>query len=89
MIPILTVGDVVAPMATAAVIYNKSDRLSEYPGRDGATMVALEDDLLRRLDRVLYVSHAPIRWDSPLVGRPGAVYRPRRRPRSLLSPVRA
>lgn len=68
LVTIPTASDVVAPMTTAALIFNRSDRLSEYPESDRATIAALEDDLLRRSDRVLYVSHALMDADSPIVG---------------------
>lgn len=68
LVTIPTAFDVVAPMAIEALIYNRSDLLSEYPESDRATIAALENDLLLHSDRVLYVNHALMDADSPVVG---------------------
>ncbi|MGH3694122.1 MAG: glycosyltransferase [Pseudonocardiaceae bacterium] len=68
LVTIPTASDVVEPMTTGGLIFNRSDRLSEYPEGDRTTIAALEDDLLRQSDRVLYVSHALMATDSTVVG---------------------
>ncbi len=51
-----TAWDVVAPTERRALVYNRSDRHSDFPESDHGTIAALEDALLDNADRVLYVS---------------------------------
>ncbi len=70
-VTIPTAVDVLPGMDVKAVLYNRSDRHSEFPESDQETIAALEADLLRRADRVLYVSHALMAEDLPAVGARG------------------
>ncbi|GAA5172739.1 MULTISPECIES: glycosyltransferase [Amycolatopsis] len=53
-----TAWDVVAPMRRRALVFNRSDRHSEFPEADRGTIEELEGALLDHADHVLYVSHA-------------------------------
>lgn len=53
-----TAWDVVRPMRRRALVFNRSDRHSEFPESDRATIEVLEQDLMRGADHVLYVSRA-------------------------------
>jgi glycosyltransferase involved in cell wall biosynthesis len=50
------------------VLYNRSDRHSEFGEADNAWLRGLEDSLLRRSDRVLYTSHALMDEERGVVG---------------------
>ncbi|MGY1649739.1 glycosyltransferase [Geodermatophilus sp. SYSU D01119] len=63
-----TAWDVVAPMSRRALVYNRSDRHSDFPESDRATIAALEESLLRTADAVLYVSRALMAEEAPLTG---------------------
>jgi GT2 family glycosyltransferase/glycosyltransferase involved in cell wall biosynthesis len=58
MVTIPTAWDVVAPMRRRALVFNRSDRHSEFPEADRGTIEALEHELLTHADRVVYVSNA-------------------------------
>jgi glycosyltransferase involved in cell wall biosynthesis len=53
-----TAWDVVAPMSRTSLVFNRSDRHSDFPESDRGTIAALEDQLLARSDAVLYVSRS-------------------------------
>jgi len=53
-----TAWDVVRPMRRRALVFNRSDRHSEFPESDRASIETLEEALLDGADRVLYVSRA-------------------------------
>ncbi|NUT47049.1 MAG: glycosyltransferase, partial [Saccharothrix sp.] len=58
MVTIPTAWDVVAPMRRHSLVFNRSDRHSDFPEADRASIEALEEQLLANADRVVYVSHA-------------------------------
>lgn len=62
---------VVQPMRRRVLLYNRSDRHSEFPEADRHRVSALEAALLEHADRVLYVSHELMAHDAPLVGERG------------------
>ncbi len=70
-VTIPTAVDVIGGMDVEAVLYNRSDRHSEFPESDQQTIAALEDALLKTADRVLYVSYALMSEDQPTVGNRG------------------
>jgi len=63
-----TAADPLVGMSFQALLFNRSDRHSEFPEGDRATIEAMEESLLRRADRVLYVSHALMADDAETVG---------------------
>ncbi|MCS7481282.1 glycosyltransferase [Umezawaea endophytica] len=63
-----TAWDVVEPMKRRTLLFNRSDRHSAFPESDQSTIRALEDNLLSRSDRVLYVSRALQEEESGLTG---------------------
>lgn len=67
-VTIPTAWPVVAPMRRSALVFNRSDLHSAFPEADQERIAALEDTLLRRSDRVLYVSHELMEQDSAVVG---------------------
>lgn len=69
MVTIPTAWDVVRPMRRRALVFNRSDRHSEFPEADRRVIEALEVQLLQHADRVLYVSHALLAEERPLSGR--------------------
>ncbi|MGW4113603.1 glycosyltransferase [Actinosynnema sp. NPDC004786] len=58
MVTIPTAWDVVAPMRRHRLVFNRSDRHSDFPEADRASIEALENQLLDHADHVVYVSHA-------------------------------
>ncbi|GAB3493864.1 glycosyltransferase [Amycolatopsis cihanbeyliensis] len=68
MVTIPTAWDVVRPMPRRSLVFNRSDRHSDFPESDRATIENLERDLLRHADRVLYVSHALLDEERELTG---------------------
>jgi len=50
------------------VVFNRSDKHSDWPEVDTASISQLEDRLLRTADHVLYVSHALMESERPLAG---------------------
>jgi glycosyltransferase involved in cell wall biosynthesis len=65
VVTIPTAWDVVAPMRRTALVYNRSDRHSDFPEGDRATLEALEQQLLGHSDSVLYVSRALMADERP------------------------
>lgn len=68
MVTIPTAWDVVAPLPRSALIFNRSDKHSAFGEVDSDVIGALETRLLQQSDSVLYVSHALMDEDHPLVG---------------------
>jgi glycosyltransferase involved in cell wall biosynthesis len=68
VVTIPTAWDVVAPMRRRALLFNRSDRHSEFPESDQDTIRALEHGLLRASDVVLYVSRSLLADERPLTG---------------------
>lgn len=66
-----TAWDVVRGMRRRRLVFNRSDKASEFPEADRAAMAALESELLRESDTVLYVSHALMEEERSLVGERG------------------
>ncbi|EFC83560.1 glycosyltransferase [Parafrankia sp. EUN1f] len=62
-----TAWDTVRPLARSGLLYNRSDKHSEFTESNGAVVAALEDELLRHSDRVLYVSHELMSRDGAAV----------------------
>jgi hypothetical protein len=58
MVTIPTAWDVVRPMRRSALVYNRSDRHSDFPEGDRGTLEVLERHLLAESDSVLYASRA-------------------------------
>ncbi|MBW4716980.1 glycosyltransferase [Saccharothrix obliqua] len=58
MVTIPTAWDVVAPMRKRSLVFNRSDRHSDFPEADRTAIEALEHELLTHADHVVYVSHA-------------------------------
>jgi GT2 family glycosyltransferase/glycosyltransferase involved in cell wall biosynthesis len=58
MVTIPTAWDVVRPMRRSALVYNRSDRHSDFPEGDRGTLEAMEQQLLEHSDSVLYVSRS-------------------------------
>lgn len=67
-VTIPTAWPVVRRMRRSALLFNRSDRHSEFPEADQRLIAGLEDALLREADRVLYVSHQLMAEDAPVVG---------------------
>ncbi|MGY1699105.1 glycosyltransferase [Geodermatophilus sp. SYSU D00766] len=63
-----TAWDVVRPLERRALVYNRSDRHSDFPESDQRTVGALENALLHHADRVLYVSRALMTEEDRLTG---------------------
>jgi glycosyltransferase involved in cell wall biosynthesis len=63
-----TAWDVVKGLSPHAVIYNRSDKQSAFPEVDREAIESLENELLRHADAAVYVSHALMDADAPLVG---------------------
>lgn len=63
-----TAWDVVAKLARSRLVFNRSDKHSAWAEVDQPYMEQLERRLLRDSDVVVYVSHALMAEDAPLVG---------------------
>ena len=63
-----TAWDVISHMVSSALIYNRSDKHSSFPEVDADYVRSREESLLREAGVALYVSHALMEHDSPLVG---------------------
>ncbi|MFD5828126.1 glycosyltransferase [Lentzea sp. NPDC060358] len=63
-----TAWDVVKPMRTRGLVFNRSDRHSAFPEADQGTIAGLENQLLSNSDTVLYVSRALQDEESALTG---------------------
>jgi GT2 family glycosyltransferase len=57
MVTIPTAWDVVRPMRRHSLVFNRSDRHSDFPEADRAIIEELEHGLLENADLVTYVSH--------------------------------
>ncbi|MEU4804778.1 glycosyltransferase [Actinosynnema sp. NPDC023587] len=68
MVTIPTAWDVVAPMRKRSLVFNRSDRHSDFPEADRASIEALEHELLAHADHVVYVSHALMDEERPRTG---------------------
>lgn len=68
MVTIPTAWDVVAPMRRRSLVFNRSDRHSDFPEADRASIEALEHRLLENADHVVYVSHALLDEERPRTG---------------------
>ncbi|GAA1276713.1 glycosyltransferase [Saccharothrix xinjiangensis] len=68
MVTIPTAWDVVAPMRRHRLVFNRSDRHSDFPEADRASIEVLERELLTHSDHVVYVSHALMEEERPLTG---------------------
>ncbi|MBP2706427.1 glycosyltransferase [Microbispora sp. RL4-1S] len=68
MVTIPTAWDVVRPMRRRGLIFNRSDRHSAFPESDREVIEALERDLLRGADHVIYVSRALMAEERALTG---------------------
>ncbi|GAB2938783.1 glycosyltransferase [Nonomuraea fastidiosa] len=68
MVTIPTAWDAVRLMPRRALIFNRSDRHSDFPESDRPTIEALERALLERADHIVYVSRALMREEAPLTG---------------------
>ena len=65
MVTIPTAWDVVRPMRRTALVYNRSDRHSDFPEGDRALLEQLEGKLLEHSDSVLYVSRTLLQEEAP------------------------
>ncbi|MGH3828013.1 MAG: WecB/TagA/CpsF family glycosyltransferase [Pseudonocardiaceae bacterium] len=63
-----TAWDVVRPMPRRALVFNRSDRHSEFPESDRATIERMERGLLMGADRVLYASRSLFADEQALTG---------------------
>ncbi len=63
-----TAWDVVRPMPRRALVFNRSDRHSEFPESDRATIESMERELLGAADHVLYVSRSLLAEERALTG---------------------
>ncbi|QFU94123.1 glycosyltransferase [Amycolatopsis sp. YIM 10] len=68
MVTIPTAWDVVRPMSRRSLVYNRSDRHSDFPESDRAVIQELERGLLGGADTVLYVSQALMDEERELTG---------------------
>lgn len=68
MVTIPTAWDVVAPIAPARLVFNRSDLHSAFEETDQTMIRGLEDQLLRHSDTVLYTSHSLMELEAPLAG---------------------
>lgn len=63
-----TAWDVVRSMPRRALVFNRSDRHSDFPESDRAAIEGMERDLLGAADHVCYVSRALLAEESELTG---------------------
>ena len=63
-----TAWDVVRPMDRRALLFNRSDRHSEFPESDRVTIEAMERELLGAADHVLYASRSLLAEERALTG---------------------
>lgn len=64
-----TAWDIVEPMRRRCLVFNRSDKASEFGEADRDTIQALEDELLKRADAVVYVSRALMDEERGVTGR--------------------
>ncbi|MFI6816920.1 glycosyltransferase [Nonomuraea sp. NPDC050328] len=65
MVTLPTAWDVVRPMKRHSLVFNRSDRHSAFP-EGGEIIAAMEQELLRNADSVVYVSRTLMAEDRPL-----------------------
>jgi glycosyltransferase involved in cell wall biosynthesis len=63
-----TAWDVASTMERRALVFNRSDKHSAFVEAHQPSIESLENDLLRRADRVIYASRALMTTEEPLVG---------------------
>lgn len=63
-----TAWDVVQPMARRALVFNRSDKASEFAEADGDSIRSLEDRLLSEAEVVVYVSRALMDDEASMTG---------------------
>ncbi|GAA3884224.1 hypothetical protein GCM10022243_56240 [Saccharothrix violaceirubra] len=68
MVTIPTAWDVVQPMRRHRLVFNRSDRHSDFPEADRTAIETLEHRLLENSDHVVYVSHALMDEEAPRTG---------------------
>jgi len=68
VVTIPTAWDVIEPMRRRSLLYNRSDRHSEFPESDRAIVRALEEKLLAQSDVILYVSRQLMADERALTG---------------------
>jgi GT2 family glycosyltransferase/glycosyltransferase involved in cell wall biosynthesis len=68
VVTIPTAWDVVRPMRRHSLVFNRSDRHSDFPEADRATIEAMEHELLAHADRVVYVSQVLLDEERPRTG---------------------
>ncbi|MEU6156271.1 glycosyltransferase [Actinosynnema sp. NPDC047251] len=68
MVTIPTAWDVVQPMRKRSLVFNRSDRHSDFPEADRRSIEVLEHELLAHSDHVVYVSHALMDEERPRTG---------------------
>ncbi len=68
VVTIPTAWDVVRPMSRTSLVYNRSDRHSDFQEADRQTIERLERQLLAHSDRVLYVSRVLMDEEKYLTG---------------------
>ncbi|MEJ2858006.1 MULTISPECIES: glycosyltransferase [unclassified Saccharothrix] len=68
MVTIPTAWDVVAPMRRRSLVFNRSDRHSDFPEADREAIQGLERQLLTHADHVVYVSHVLMEDERELTG---------------------
>lgn len=66
-----TAWDVVRPMRRQSLVFNRSDKASEFAEADHDSIEALENRLLREADLVVYVSRALMEQERGIVGARG------------------
>jgi glycosyltransferase involved in cell wall biosynthesis len=66
-----TAWDVVRTMRRRRLVFNRSDKASEFAEADRESIAALEDQLLREADDVVYVSRALMDQEREVVGARG------------------
>jgi len=68
VVTIPTAWPAASRLRRSTLLFNRADLHSEFPEADGDMVRRLEEQLLRRSDTVLYVSHELMRLDEPMVG---------------------
>jgi glycosyltransferase involved in cell wall biosynthesis len=66
-----TARDIVRPMRRRALVFNRSDKASEFGEANQAAIRALEEALLKESDAVVYVSRALMEEERQMVGSRG------------------
>jgi glycosyltransferase involved in cell wall biosynthesis len=63
-----TAWDVVSPMRRRSLVFNRSDKSSEFQEADRESIQALENQILREADAVIYVSRSLMERERSLTG---------------------